>query len=622
MMTPPKETRLSWHLALPVLFSLLLGWVPAALAKPNNDTLRCFDSLMKGARAYAVEASQAITKCELVRLESLKPKPCSEDSRQATDLNSAADRFVKTMAECVPGRLAAICPFESKNIEGFASAVDGPDQSLETRFVQMIGGSFAGGLLPGCPAPPGRAPTLARECGKAVSAVWKEVVDDTMACLFECELRVLKRDEGELCVDVSTGVPIDGKLNECLTEVAEDALPVVNKRCSAVALRGLGCPMTATTPAEASQTLVGDVLGFSEWLNLKSLHSTCRSDTETTVPVAPAVGMLRPSATRVTVACGATLDAAFFGNDTSLVLGSTINCDAAREETNGIVVSAPNVTIDGQQLYGLNGPDVDTSRTGAGIVLAAGADGVRLTGLKNIRNFAIGVDVKAHVSGVTIEDLSVRRNTVAGIFSRGSDIEISRVYADRNGISFDLQGDDVMLAESTARRSELAGLPSVIVEGEDINHDGFSVRVVDNLIESNKSAGLQARGTGIRIRDNRVLRGRGHGIIIEGDSNTIENNFISDNRGGHGIWVRGRSNVIQRNRSEKSGLSGFQIDGISNEIFFNEAGAPTGGTGNLQDGFVLSAGLCLFGGNVAVENKGVCFDLHSTTVNLGANGCR
>ncbi len=619
MMSSPRTPGAPFACALVVGLGVLLGASSRAEAKPDNDTLRCFDSLMKGARRYAVEAAQAISKCEMTRLETQPGQSCADNSRRAGDLANAAKKFVESMSNCQSGRFAAICPLESRTLAAFDTAVRGPEQSLETRFVDMISGAFAGGLLPQCPAPVTRPSTKARECGKAIATVWKETLDDALECIFDCELRVLKRDEGELCIDLLTGAASEHKLGECLAEVADDAALALVRRCDDAAVSDLGCPLAATSSVQVSELIVGGVLGFSEALNLKALHATCRTDTETTVPSAPGAGTLKPSGRSVSIACGSLLDSDFFDGDDLLVLNSHVNCDAARGDLDGLVITASDVTIDGQAVWGVNGPDVDSARTGAGIVIAAGTSGVTLKGIKYIRNFGVGAEIEAGASGVVIQDLSVRRNEIAGVLSRGNAVELSRIYADRNKVSFDLAGDDVVLVDSTARRTDDADGASVVIEGEDLNSNGRAIRVNDCLIESNKGMGLLVRGSANRVRATRILRGRGHALVIQGDGNRIEDNLISDNRAGHGVLVQGRHNVIQRNRSERNEYNGFQIVGSENELFFNEAGDPGGGRGNGGDGFVVAGALNLFGGNVATDNSGKAFELHPTTVDLGGN---
>ncbi len=619
MMSSPRKRRARLACALATIVGLVLGASPGAEAKPDNDTLRCFDSLMKGARRYAIDASQAIAKCETTRLDTQPGQTCEDNSRRKGDLTNAAKKFVESMSNCQSGRFAAICPLESRTLAAFETAVRGPEQSLETRFVDMVSGSFAGGLLPQCPAPVTRPSTAARECGKAIATIWKETLDDALECIFDCELRVLKRDEGELCVDLLTGLPTENKLGECLAEVADDALLALSRRCSDATVSELGCPLAATSSAQITDAVVGGVLGFSESFNLRALHATCRTDTETTVPSAPASATLRPSGRPVNIACGTLLDSDFFDGDNLLVLGSHVNCDAARGDLDGLVITASDVTIDGQAVWGVNGPDVDSARTGAGLVIAAGTSGVTLKGIKYIRSFGAGIEIEAGASGVAIQNVSVRRNEIAGVLSRGSGVELSQVYADRNEVSFDLAGDDVILVDSVARRTDDADGASVIIEGEDVNQNGRGIRLNDCLIESNKGMGLVVRGSANRVRSTRILRGRGHGLVIQGDGNRIEDNFISDNRAGNGVLVQGRNNVIQRNRSERSEYSGFEITGSENEIFFNEAGDPGGGRGNSGDGFVLAGALNLFGGNVATDNDGKAFELHPTTVDLGGN---
>jgi parallel beta-helix repeat protein len=201
---------------------------------------------------------------------------------------------------------------------------------------------------------------------------------------------------------------------------------------------------------------------------------------------------------------------------------------------NGLILNTPGVVLD------LNGGKIRGSGKGVGVLIAA--DGVTVMDGR-IDKFGTGI------------------GTESGRTTNGSLIHAVKPYYNVGDGVF-LQGDDNELIDSPARHN---GRNGTAVIGNNNTIEGHNN-------EYNGRHGFFVQGNGNQLIDNDASENRrgGNGMVVIGDANTIDGNWITK-LNTDGIVVTGNGNVLRENRVEKQKRHGISVNGDNNTLTDNSA---------------------------------------------------
>src|SRR5262249_28098835 len=140
-------------------------------------------------------------------------------------------------------------------------------------------------------------------------------------CFSSCERARLAASSGTACVDLSTGAPdpTQKKLTDCVAAALKDLNDGLARKCTDVMMPQLRRPRGATTVADLKSNIGTLLSTIAQQANLAMYHAACKGTGGQPGEITPASVKLLPSNATKQVACGATLDAAFFGADTQVV---------------------------------------------------------------------------------------------------------------------------------------------------------------------------------------------------------------------------------------------------------------------------------------------------------------
>jgi hypothetical protein len=640
-------TRFSTGFALRALLALLLVTLSGAAAQAADIRVqKCAKRITQGIDKFTEAVIEEVGECHATNVADDDDVDCAEDEDVVEEIEKTKDKLEREVGKCDAAAHRAICALEGRNMEQFLNNVSNGPAAPETRLRDVFLDVFVTPFGPSCPRP-GPEEEVSRDAESCADDIGQHVqglFEELEKCFFGCMQDALRQSAPEPCVDTVTGLPVKEKVIECVAEQLGEVIDDVYVPGDFVVdfvndcededegdslMVELGCPMGADDLVGAARAIQDEVYAIVRDLNLRIFRSSCRGEIdEAEEPVLPAVATLLPSLTQKLVNCGDTLDALFFGTDTTLRLESDLDCGPKSTPTDGIIVSKSGVTISGNaKKYRLIGPHGSSNRTGAGIRVAAGAVNVKLRDIRSIEFFGVGVLDSGNNLGLELSEVTVRRNVQAGVRLTSSAVLLEDVTADRNVVGLHLLGDDIVVQASQARLS--TGVPGygVLLAGTDTNGNGRAVRLSQMQIDQNV-VGVRAEGAGHIVEessfrsntskaidftaddgvvdDNSIKQGLGDGVVVSGDGNAVTANR-SDENAGAGFVISGTGNVVDGNGAgtltDNGNLGvGYLISGIGNELTSNRAEA------NLQGGYKVTAATAVFRGNDSASNTGVGFE--------------
>lgn len=196
-----------------------------------------------------------------------------------------------------------------------------------------------------------------------------------------------------------------------------------------------------------------------------------------------------------------------------------------RQDTNGITISSPDVTID-LKGFALNGPGVQAGKTGTGIIVDPAKDGLRRINILN-----------GSISGWSGSGINLNSGSPAPGKNTGQCFEsfINHVSASSNGVYGIEVYEDTVISECTAMANGSAGMYGVY----------FTI-FKDSIASHNGGDGM-AGSQGCRFMNNicaNNMAGRG---INAGARCFVQNNNVESNNigisGGSGSVVIGNNAV-------------------------------------------------------------------------------
>jgi parallel beta helix pectate lyase-like protein len=184
------------------------------------------------------------------------------------------------------------------------------------------------------------------------------------------------------------------------------------------------------------------------------------------------------------------------------------------------------------------------------------------------------------------------------------------------------------------------------ISWNEIDHNGVGIRVEGSsndlrggTVDKNTGDGIQfgPTATGNLLQGATVQNNGGNGIVVEGSSNTIQNNPRVDKNGLNGIQVTGAGNTVKGNtvgsgKGKGNGLAGtpdqqdgIQVTGNGNTLDSNKVSANAGDGVDVSGGTIGSPNVLkgnqsnVGASHGAKENKGAEYRLLDTITNLGGN---
>jgi hypothetical protein len=202
------------------------------------------------------------------------------------------------------------------------------------------------------------------------------------------------------------------------------------------------------------------------------------------------------------------------------------------------------------------------------------------------------------------------------IYSPGAVIE--NLYADRNQVGVILDGDNIVIRDSTIRRCDGSRGTGLVVRGMDADGSGVAVEVRDNFFEHN-GVSVDVIGSHHRILNNRITRSRFSGVESDTSDTLFDGNLLRDSRQGFGLEIRGVNNTVNANQAESNGLAGFAVTGNGNVITNNSAGDERRGNGSKGGGITVTGIENHLGGNGSYRNRPTQYSIGRYNIDLGAN---
>jgi hypothetical protein len=608
--------------------SLVCAGVPDRAVGADPRVRKCAKRVTKGIQAFSEDFLELVGECHFENLvDDEENIDCSTDEDVLEEVAKSEDKLNREVRKCDVDAFRAICPLSSRNTEEFSNAILTGPTAYFTGLDDILHGVFVESHAPECPRPPETSePTSeVEDCAKEIQAQSMAAMEELQKCFFGCMQSELQAPLDEPCIDENTGFAINNKLASCIANVNSDFTGNIVNECESdpeeyggpdAFIQALGCPMGASTLSSATTLLWSRIDSQVRATNLKIFVSPCR----TTIDggggeggeLVPANVTLLPSLTTKQVNCGDVLNASFFGSDTAVRFDTDLDCGPATTPTDGIVVAVSGVTIDGNARSRLiTGPSGGANRTGTGIRVAPGATSVKIKDFKGIDFFGVGIGDAGNNTGLEIDRVTVRRNTIAGIRLTTPGADVEDAVADRNVIGFDMSGDDSQLRKARARRAGPLPGYGIYLHGTDANANGRTVRVSESDVEDNV-IGVWAEGQGHRIEQNEFRGNTVQSAVIAGTGIRLDDNSIKLGAG-DGVLVSGDANVITANRSDQNLGAGFVVSGDNNQVNGNGAGSLTD-LGNGGAGYRIEGTGNDFASNRAEANVGAGFHVLAANI--------
>lgn len=599
----------------------------------------CAKRTAKAFKRFSIDAVKILGDCEVDSLKDDERNDCAVDEDVFDDLEDAADGVRREVRKCNDEALRALCPHGARDDDGLKAQVLSAPDGTTTRLMALDAELFTIEYA-GCPRPLGEISRAAEDCADRITRAQDDALGELQKCQYKCELKKIGASGADPCLE-ENGDPFDPKVLGCIDRVLEDLNDDISNRCDTATLMEIGCPLHQSTVSDLASEMKERLFQETRAMSNDIFHSACGSSGGNNPEggeTDPIPVTLLPSVTQTQIDCGQVLDAAFFGADTELKLDADVDCSPAGRDTNAMVISASNVTINGRNDHDVTGPSRSSNRTGVGILIAPGAQNVRIKNIPRLQRYAIGIKDSGDNFGLVIENITVRRNKTAGVRTTSPDVLIDTVKADRNGIGFDVSGDGSTIQDSRALRSTPAPGIGMQLGGTDNDANGRVVRVnrsqanenvtgilinvgpqqlEDNDVRDNLAVGIVVASNGSKIESNSVKRNGDSGIVVSGSFNNITANSSDENLA-FGYVVTGTGNDINNNGAgslsdQGNLLDGFWIDGTATIVTDNDADA------NLGSGFVVDENTAVFDRNGAEGNAGVGFEINGTGNNLDTN---
>jgi len=643
-----------------VSLAVSLAMPALASAQTTHPLYACANRIAGGLRDYTDEASNILF--DVCGAERIKAGTTQGACPRAADVevggntgdnltavaNHAVCETAGNPADQSNTLFRKLCPLESRSTSLFPNNAAGPDPgTLRSDLVALADDLFTK-AYDGCPRPTGAILDIAvKDCADQIADVAQREALEILQCFISCERANL--GDADACVNDNTGNPTAESLIDCIAKNSGDVEEIENDCTENSHVAALGCPLGAATVSGLIDALATRLESYAENVSFATFHSSCRTSTTAPPPeLVPADVTLLPSGTQKQVSCGQTLDDAFFGADSTLRFDTDLNCSAADTAVNGIVVAKNTVTISGnEQTRQISGPSRKSLRTGAGVVVAPGVKRVTITSFRRIQNFGVGVLAMGDNRKLIVQRSTLFRNLQAGIRSDSPKTKVVEVVADRNGIGFELSGNDSIIKRSEARASEPQSASAADplspgwgfrLHGTDTDLDGVTVRCAQCTAQTGR-VGFVLEGDGQLVENSFARSNAGDGVWVDGTANRFRNNSVKLNTA-NGVVLKGTGNAVNKNQSDENGAAGFLVIGESNTLLGNGAGSLTdkGNTGvgflvtaagnvldtneaeaNLGGGFLLQATPAIFKGNRADSNSGVGFDVATSGTALDSN---
>ncbi len=648
--------------ALPLRLALLAAFLamPAlASAQPTHPLFACADRIAGGLRTYTDESSLILFKeCGADRLKlgtigtaCAKANDTLPAGNTGNKLSPTANHAVCETAGNPPDQsntlFRKLCPLESRTTPLFQTNAAGPDPgTLRSDLVALADDLFKT-AYDGCTRPTGVLSKELGECAVQIADVARREAEEILQCYISCERANL--GDADACVNENTGTPTAESLIDCIAKNSGDIEEIENDCKQASHVTALGCPLGASTVPGLIDALAVRLENYAQSVSFGTFHSSCRTSTTGPPPtLTPANVTLLPSGTTKQVSCGQTLDDAFFGSDKTVRFDTDLDCSPVDTAVNGIVVAKNTVTISGnEKTRQISGPSRKSLRTGAGIVIAPGIKRVTVQGFRRIQNWGVGVLAMGDNRKLIVRTSTLFRNLQAGIRSDSPKTKVVEVVADRNGIGFELSGNDSIIKLSEARASEPQSASAAEplspgwgfrLHGTDTDFDGVTVRCSQCTAQTSR-VGFVLEGDGQLVENSFARSNVGDGVWVDGTINKFRNNSVKLNTA-NGVVVKGIGNAVNKNQSDENGAAGFLVTGEGNTLLGNGSGSLTdkGNSGvgylvtaannvldtneaeaNVGGGFLIQATPSIFKGNRAESNGGVGFDFAASGTALDSN---
>jgi len=529
-------------LAVPLAAAWMLATVPA-WAAPVDELANCGKRISEGLQKYTQNYTTGLGNCYLANDSLVFPIDCREDQRTKGIIGSAREKLQTATVKCTAQGLDLLCPFEQRLPGDLYDWLVLDPNSYETRVDALLDSIFRTTHAPSCPRPAGSISRAGIDCGRTLSGQLPKGLSQIQQCVAKCEIGVTKNG-GEPCVDFATGEVKDPKTIDCIGRVRERLFSVLDSRCSDATVVELGCPLAATTESAMVAALDAQVAAFTTDLSRDMFHSSCRTYIPVGLVPTTATATLLPSATPVEIHCGQTLDTAFFGTDTRLLLTQDLDC-ADAGATDGLVIAASGVQLDLGDSFRISGPRRASERTGVGIRIASGATDV-LVNRGLVQKFGIGIaDTDASCADSTLRELQVRDNATQGVVMKGLRTRLDTLSVKNNG------GDGIVLDGSNGTLTASTC--------EDNGGSGAVVNGFDNEVESNAFGNLRDRGNA------------GHGLVVNAGGNHVYSNYAAVN-GGDGLRIlAATAPIFDSNTAVGNGGAGIRLGAAGSQVESNRS---------------------------------------------------
>lgn len=624
--------------AIPLRLALLAAFLamPAlASAQVGHPLYDCARRIADGLREYTTDASHIFNACgvTLVTQGSVDPtcaNGANPGGNEASELLGVANHAIcetqNNPADQSNTLFRKLCPLESRTTSLFQTNATGLDPGTVRSDLAALADDLFKTAYDGCARPTGAISNNdVRECAIQIADIATREAEEMLQCYISCERANL--GDADACVNDNTGAPTAESLLDCLAGNAGDIEEIENDCQQDSHVQALGCPLGATTVNGLIDALATRLENYAQTVSFGTFHSSCRTSTTGPVePPKPAKVTLLPSGTPKEVSCGQTLDDAFFGADKTVRFDTDLDCSAADTAVNGIVVAKNTVTISGnEKTRQISGPSRKSLRTGAGIVIAPGIKRVTVMGFRRIQNWGVGVLAMGDNRKLIVRTSTLFRNLEAGIRSDSPKTKVVEVVADRNGIGFELSGNDSIIKLSEARASEPQSASAAIplspgwgfrLHGTDTDFDGVTVRCSQCTAQTSR-VGFVLEGDGQLVENSFARSNVGDGVWVDGTTNKFRNNSVKLNTA-NGVVVKGTGNAVNKNQSDENGAAGFVVSGEGNTLLGNGSGSLTD-KGNSGVGYLVTAANNVLDTNEAEANVGGGFLIQATPATFKSN---
>ncbi len=653
-----KYNPTRWLLGLLVLLGVQSREIcaPTDAQAVDVSTVRCSMRVAKGIKNFTTAVAGAAAACTV---DDLKDEDesfvCLEHEDFLKESADAASSLYREVVKCGDEPFYAVCPMDARTPAALQTVVSTGEGSIGGAVGLLVRDLLETPSDASCPRPLGEVSSEAVDCADSAAELLEDALDEFQKCLYKCELSSLRSTTRTPCIEEATGLPAldQPKLEECRLETFEALVEGLSRRClleeesvldDAVLLRELGCPLGQSSILGVGASIWERVYALVVGMDLAIFRSECKSGSTGTPTLAPPARVrLLPSLTEKEIRCGDRLGGTFFGADSTLEFLTDLDCSALTavpggEPVDGFQLARSGITISGRTTQSLTGPSRSSLRTGAAIRLIAGVTGTTIKNFKAIQNFGYGIKDAGDNTRLEIDQVTLRRNTVAGVHLRSPGVQLEGVKADRNGSGFVLSGDGTVLKEARALRSADPTGGGVVLSGLDLDGDGRVVRVSGSEIANNATGILIVEGPHF-LEANQIANNLGRGVDADGDGGKMESNNVRGN-GSDGFRLSGDRIHATANRAEENVGSGFVVTGSGVALDNNVSGVLSdkgnGGHGfriagpmaivesnsaeaNGGDGFVFEAVAELIGGNSAKVSTGVGFRVTATGNALATN---